>query len=460
MKNLIKYPKKSFIGSVMLKKIPYDYAVISTNDGKRLILCYSSAVKPITDPYEFSINNILKNNNFRKNPTVMITDGKQLISTNYKGDKKASKKFFDKINAATKWNDKSFMVFEFDGKTWYGTKMVNDSYYIYALYPSASVFTNRKNYIAYGFMLYLIICLILLSIQRHFDKANLKKMQKQLGIINAISTHYSSIMLLHLDDMKLENINTSPFMNKLIDEEKTPRNIFSCICHKYVAPKYRQLLLDFMDFDTIAERLVDNSYLEIEVKDLTGIWYSVIIIPQKSDVNGNVSAVLIATRDVSYVKQAEELSYKDKLTGLHNCNYMESRSREFLNPDNYPVSLIMADCNYLKRTNDNLGHEYGDMLLKRIAGVIREKLPKNCLAMRVGGDEFLIVGMNCPADEVAQIISDIRKGLVEKSDDKLTLSVSFGSYTIENENISFKEAYEQADQAMYRDKQASRIKRG
>lgn len=43
---------------------------------------------------------------------------------------------------------------------------------------------------------------------------------------------------------------------------------------------------------------------------------------------------------------------------------MESRSKRFVRAGDLPVSLIMADCNYLKRTNDTLGHEYGDLLLQ------------------------------------------------------------------------------------------------
>ena len=40
-----------------------------------------------------------------------------------------------------------------------------------------------------------------------------------------------------------------------------------------------------------------------------------------------------------------------------------------------PVTIIMGDCNYLKRVNDAYGHEYGDLLLKRVGRVIRENLP-------------------------------------------------------------------------------------
>ena len=44
------------------------------------------------------------------------------------------------------------------------------------------------------------------------------------------------------------------------------------------------------------------------------------LIPQKFDGYGNIQALLITTRDITSVKQTEELSFKDKLTGLHNRN--------------------------------------------------------------------------------------------------------------------------------------------
>ena len=125
----------------------------------------------------------------------------------------------------------------------------------------------------------------------------------------------------------------------------------------------------------------------------------------------------------------------------------------------YPVTLIMADCNYLKRTNDTMGHEYGDLLLQRVAEAIRESIPENCLAMRVGGDEFLILGMRVSEQKAKVIIEKIRKKLQEKSDETLTLSVSFGTATMADESVSFETAYQQADDAMYREKQASHAAR-
>lgn len=119
----------------------------------------------------------------------------------------------------------------------------------------------------------------------------------------------------------------------------------------------------------------------------------------------------------------------------------------------------MADCNYLKRTNDTLGHEYGDLLLQRVANVIQESVSPNDVAMLVGGDEFLILCTHCPNDQAHALVDRIRQKLAQRSDEHLTLSVSFGVSTVEGGEFSFDQAYEQADQEMYRDKQASRVQR-
>lgn len=162
---------------------------------------------------------------------------------------------------------------------------------------------------------------------------------------------------------------------------------------------------------------------------------------------------------ITSVQRAEELSFTDKLTGLHNRNYMESRCDSFMRKDDLPASLIMADCNYLKHTNDTLGHEYGDLLLKRVARSIQECLPENCIAMRIGGDEFLIICACCSAKRVTQIVDSIRQKLREHSDEVLKLSASFGTCTVDDYDISFKDAYNIADRAMYEEKQRHHKKR-
>ena len=52
----------------------------------------------------------------------------------------------------------------------------------------------------------------------------------------------------------------------------------------------------------------------------------------------------------------------------------------------------MSDCNYLKKVNDQYGHEYGDILLKIVADTLREEIAEDSPVVRMGGDEFMILG--------------------------------------------------------------------
>ena len=414
MQDILAHPEKTYVDHMTLNDVPYDMAATATDDGSRLILCYASTEKPASDPYELTIRSILTNNSFDKNPTLVITDGTQVLSTNSAIVDELGTTQYHQLASTIQWKDGAFTKFEYQHTTYYGLRRVYSSYYVYAVYAAEDIFTHRTAYLAFGFMAYLGVGIIILAIQRHYDKLSMNKMEKQLRIINAISTAYNSTFLLHTDNMTLE---------------------------------------------PMPERLKGKPFLGCEVKDCHDAWFSVMLIPQKFDGYGNIQALLITTRDITSVKQTEELSFKDKLTGLHNRNYMESRSKRFVRAGDLPVSLIMADCNYLKRTNDTLGHEYGDLLLQRVANVIQESVSPNDVAMRVGGDEFLILCTHCPNDQAHALVDRIRQKLSQRSDEHLTLSVSFGVSTVEGGQFSFDQAYEQADQEMYRDKQASRVQR-
>ena len=259
--------------------------------------------------------------------------------------------------------------------------------------------------------------------------------------------------------MEMEVIHVSDRLSALVKKHPQPCELLFAVCRTEIEPDFYPTVMHFLNLDTIAERLKGKASLGCEIKDCNGAWFSVMLIPQKCDAEGNILALLITTRDITAVKQTEELTFKDQLTGMHNRNYMESRSKNFVRSGDLPVSLIMADCNYLKRTNDTLGHEYGDLLLQRVANIIMECISDECVAMRIGGDEFLILCTHCSNEKAYQMIADMKKKMIERSDDKLVLSVAFGVSTTVDGEFSFEEAYEEADQAMYQDKKASRIKR-
>ena len=200
--------------------------------------------------------------------------------------------------------------------------------------------------------------------------------------------------------------------------------------------------------DFISEFPLETGSLYYEIKKSPVI--------ENGKVIGIVGVVTDITKLMRLEKELEELSFKDKLTGLYNRNYMESRSKKYVRANDFPATLIMADCNYLKKVNDTLGHEYGDMLLRQVATAIAETIPSGCIPMRIGGDEFLILCPNFTSAMAEELIAKIKKCFVSKSNAILTLDAAFGYYTAEDDTLTFDEALHLADQAMYENKRKSR----
>ena len=136
-----------------------------------------------------------------------------------------------------------------------------------------------------------------------------------------------------------------------------PDDFLIHVCQAIVAPESRGTTLALMDVDTLDKRLQNSTYLTEGIKSNRGVWYSLQVIPQQRDEDGHLKSVLVATRNIMAIKRAEKLSFRDRLTGLRNRNFLESRIDAFMAPGNMPLSLIMADCDRLKQVNDTMGHE-------------------------------------------------------------------------------------------------------
>jgi diguanylate cyclase (GGDEF)-like protein len=93
-------------------------------------------------------------------------------------------------------------------------------------------------------------------------------------------------------------------------------------------------------------------------------------------------------------RQLQGLVFRDALTGLNNFRYFEvAIERELARSQRYsrPVSLILFDMDDFKRINDDHGHQYGDLVLRRIAQTINRSSRKTDIVARYGGEEFAVI---------------------------------------------------------------------
>lgn len=174
------------------------------------------------------------------------------------------------------------------------------------------------------------------------------------------------------------------------------------------------------------------------------------------DENGNIIGIVgivdNVTERVRLEKKVEELSVIDGLTGVYNRNYLKYRVEEKKKKLIFPFTVIMFDCNYLKKVNDQFGHEYGDILLKIVADTLKEEMPEDSPVIRMGGDEFMILGNGITEEKASELMANIQESLKRKSKEKIPLRLAMGSYTVQSKEFSFEEVCHEADLRMYADK--------
>lgn len=101
--------------------------------------------------------------------------------------------------------------------------------------------------------------------------------------------------------------------------------------------------------------------------------------------------------DLAYLdglERAVSESERDTLTGLLNRAAMDEhvpRLMERCTENGWPISAVVLDLDHFKRVNDDRGHAAGDQVLRVVGALIRDAIRKEDLAIRYGGEEFLIV---------------------------------------------------------------------
>lgn len=172
--------------------------------------------------------------------------------------------------------------------------------------------------------------------------------------------------------------------------------------------------------------------------------------------SGKVNGVVVVFRDCTEkkVKQKaiEYLSYHDQLTGLYNRRFFEEELKRLGADKNLPFTIAMVDVNGLKLTNDAFGHESGDLLLKRVAKVLKSECRTDDIVSRIGGDEFVILLPKTNHEETELIVTRIYKAIRNKKVNSIILSLSIGWETKTNPKEDIKEVFSKAEDYMYRRK--------
>ncbi len=301
----------------------------------------------------------------------------------------------------------------------------------------------------------------------------LEKMLTDIDMRRSGAGNNISLMILELDDVILQTaIDVRLSGNKVYDTVQffffialTVLVLIIISAGWVIFSNYRQTV---MPLNQLAERL---RMLNVELPESfhdTAEEVKKNIRREKfsSDVNEITDSIVRFCQDIELKnKKLDELFIKDEKTNLYNYRHFKdhlivdvARAKRF----DEQVSMAMIDIDRFKAYNDANGHVAGDIVLERMAGIIREESREADIPARFGGEEFAVLFPRTDSNKAIEIVERLRKIIAaepfyhEKELPGGQLTISAGIATYPDDAVDWYSLMNKADKALYRAKQTGR----
>jgi diguanylate cyclase (GGDEF)-like protein len=170
------------------------------------------------------------------------------------------------------------------------------------------------------------------------------------------------------------------------------------------------------------------------------------------------SQVAITLENARLYTLHKQLATTDGLTGLYNHRYFQERlalELEKSGRSGAPVCMALLDIDLFKKFNDTFGHQEGDAVLKRVAGLMRAQArPGIDIPCRYGGEEFVMVYPGTSLPEAIQLADALRaesakslKGGDASEQRPITFSIGVAAHPMTARDQ--RQLIHQADEALY-----------
>lgn len=200
------------------------------------------------------------------------------------------------------------------------------------------------------------------------------------------------------------------------------------------------------------QRIIESNHNSDFIDNLT-FWEIQIVVLILTGIFTYKTSILLRKRDEIMEDMLEDL-YTDDLTDIRNIRFMEDNMKKIFNWERcHNLSIAFIDIDNFKNFNTIYGHSFGDKVLVTAAQLMDKccKNVKGVYAIRVGGDEFILVGINKSAREFYRVADEIRNRIQDckiEFEDKLVgicISIGVAHRYMEDSCNSFMELYNKAD---------------
>ncbi|RSD26633.1 sensor domain-containing protein [Mesobacillus subterraneus] len=167
---------------------------------------------------------------------------------------------------------------------------------------------------------------------------------------------------------------------------------------------------------TIDENFEEKLWFEFKATQMDGTKIDVEMSAMPILYEGRMAEQIVG-RDLTQRKKAEKtikyMAYYDVLTGLPNRNMVRKHLKASLKNEEEQLAVLFLDLDRFKIINDTKGHRVGDLLLKVVAGRLKNAVQERGLVSRQGGDEFIIVLKGMTKELVIEVAEKVLQEFAE-----------------------------------------------
>lgn len=233
---------------------------------------------------------------------------------------------------------------------------------------------------------------------------------------------------------------------------------------------FDQIALDSASLVSLrGEQVIEKLQQRAEIGEMETVLYNgdhaleTLVYGDYVSVNNEPHAILLI-RDIGarnqYLRQVAHMAYHDALTELPNRRHFNDRLEQAIAEARQlgdELFVLIVDLDDFKQINDRYGHEAGDLVLRRVASVLRRWAEPSGLAARMGGDEFVLFrtvynsnGEVTVEEVLRRIEAVMEQERIEYGGEHLDIRMSVGISRYPQDGGSLNELIKQADKTMYR----------
>jgi len=185
-----------------------------------------------------------------------------------------------------------------------------------------------------------------------------------------------------------------------------------------------------------------------------------------SNIKSYLDAIKPVVESRILMEKLRDSSLRDGLTGLYNRRFLEeyiTQEQAHILRENINYDIMMIDIDFFKLVNDNYGHDVGDTVIKALSEILLSSIRDSDMAIRYGGEEFLILLRRTTPEATLNIASLIHTGFRDRkfsvgNNENLQKTLSIGIAKLPEDGNSIWKVIKYADTALYSAKNNGRDK--